>query len=687
MRRPGDIRLELLGGFSVNVAGNPPTLVRISPKKGRALLAYLAMQPQHCGSREQLATLLWGDRCGKQARQSLRQCLRWLRRDLTRTEPALLYFDGEKIGLQTQFLTVDADEFAALARSTESSELERAAGLYRGEFIAGCDLDEEAFADWVRAERSRLQVMAAQVFVQCAERFDAVGDGAKAIDTTVRLVGLDPLREDWQRSLLRLRARYEGCDAAMADARALTALLKKELDVEPAPATKALVAEIERGEIASVSIAVRIVRTCDAIKTVRAAPVTTSAAPGAPQGRLANPRPRSDKPSVVVLPLVNLSEDQDREHFADAIMMDIITALSRIRSLSVVACGSCLAYRGWAADERQTRRDLGADYVLEGSVRRVKNRVRVTVQLVDAGTGINIWGQRYDRTLGDVLLAQSEIAADIAASIEPRLYAAEDIRARRRPFDALDARGCVMRGHALINMRSRQNYNLAEELLNRAIDLAPDCAQAYSLLAYVLALNVVYGWKPRERFMALAGDAARTAVLLDVDAPWAHLALGFVYAQCRLPEEAILEYEKALALNPSFSLAHTYLGSALSHLGRTEAALAQIDVAERISPSEIFFGVNNYVRANAHFAAERYQVAGIFARRSVRESPGIVTSHRQLVVNCALAGEIPQARAAFRTLLRLVPGTSLASINEALPYGRERDRSRFLDAFSRMGLS
>src|SRR5271169_4147420 len=415
MRRPGNVKLELLGGFAINVTGNPPTLVRISPKKGRALLAYLAMQPQHCGSREQLATLLWGDRCGKQARQSLRQCLRWLRRDLTRTEPALLYFDGDKIGLRTQFLTVDADEFAALARSTESSELERAAGLYRGEFIAGCDLDEEAFADWVRAERSRLQVMAAQVFVQCAERFDAVGDGAKAIDTTVRLVALDPLREDWQRSLLRLRARYEGCDAAMADARALTALLKKELDVEPAPATKALVAEIERGEIASVSIAVRTARTCDAIKTVRAAPVATSAAPGAPRGRSAIPRPRSDKPSVVVLPLVNLSEDQDREHFADAIMMDIITALSWIRSLSVVACGSCLAYRGWAADERQIRRDLGADYVLEGSVRRVRNRVRVTVQLVDAGTGINIWGQRYDRTLGDVLLTQSEIAADIAA--------------------------------------------------------------------------------------------------------------------------------------------------------------------------------------------------------------------------------------------------------------------------------
>jgi len=423
------------------------------------------------------------------------------------------------------------------------------------------------------------------------------------------------------------------------------------------------------------------------MKTVRAAPVATSPAPAEPQGRSAIPRPRSDKPSVVVLPLVNLSEDQDREHFADAIVMDIITALSWIRSLSVVACSSRLAYRGCAAEAMQIRRDFEVDYVLEGSVRRARNRVRVTVQLVDAGTGINIWAQRYDRTLGDVLLAQSEIAADIAASIEPRLYAAEGIRAKRLTFDALDARGCVMRAHALINMRSRQNYNLAEELLNRAIDLAPDCAQAHSLLAYILALDVVYGWKPRERFMALASDAARTAVLLDVDAPWAHLALGFVHAQCRSAEEAILEYEKALALNPSFSLAHTYLGSALSHLGRTEAALAHIDVAESLSQREMFFGVNNYVRANAHFAAERYQVAGIFARRSVRESPGIVTSHRQLVVNCALAGEIPQARAALRTLLRLVPGTSLASINEALPYGRDKDRSRFLDAFSRMGLS
>ena len=339
-----------------------------------------------------------------------------------------------------------------------------------------------------------------------------------------------------------------------------------------------------------------------------------------------------------------------------------------------------MTYRSAATETRQIRRDLGVDYVLEGSVRKAKKRVRVTVQFVDAGTGTIFWAQRYDRTLGDVLSAQGEIAPDIAASIEPRLYAAEGIRARRLPLDALDARGCVMRAHALINMRSRQNYDLAEKLLDRAIDLA-DCAQAHSPLA-LPALDVVYGWKPREKI------GARWRRCAHCRASRRRRAVGILLGtsrQNRSPEEAI-RIRKALALNPSFSLAHTYLGSALSHLRRTEAALAQIDVAESLSPREMFFGVNNYVRANAHFAAERYHVAGIFARRSVRESPGIVTSHRQLVVNCALAGEIPQAKAALRTLLRLVPGSSLASINEALPYGRDKDRKRFLDAFSRMGL-
>jgi tetratricopeptide (TPR) repeat protein len=201
-----------------------------------------------------------------------------------------------------------------------------------------------------------------------------------------------------------------------------------------------------------------------------------------------------------------------------------------------------------------------------------------------------------------------------------------------------------------------------------------------------MSLEVVYGWKRRENTMAVARDIARNAVLLDGDAAWSHFSLGYAHAQSRATEEAVLEYEKALSLNPNFSLAHTYLGSAFSVLGRSEAALAEIDMAERVASREIFRGVNNYVRANAYFAAGRYHDASVFARNSVRESPGIVTSHRHLVVNYALVGAIQEARSALEDLLHLVPGISLQLIDEALPYLREQDRSRFLEAFHRLGI-
>ena len=421
------------------------------------------------------------------------------------------------------------------------------------------------------------------------------------------------------------------------------------MDVDPSPATTALIADIERG----------------------------ATAPGwsvARSGFVA-------KPTIVVFPFDDLSPNRDQDHFACGLVAEIIAALSCMKSLSVVARDS-----DRASDADQVARKLGADYALRGCVRVAGVRMRIATQLIDACTGDHLWTGRSDHAVRDVFAMQEMVAAKIAASVEPYVYAAEGVRAGRRPLHALDARGCVMRAISLVNIRSRRNYAFAEELLKRAIEIDPACAHAYSLYAYVIALEVVYGWRPRESTMATAREVAHNAVLLDVDAPWSHFALGYVHAQSRWIDEAIAAYEKALALNPNFGLAHTYLGSALSVLGRSEAALAQIDVAERLSAREIFHGVNNYVRANAHFAAGRYREACLFARNSVRESPGIVTSHRHVVVNCALAGAIPEAKAALDELLRLGPGTSLRAIDEALPYVREQDRNRFLDAFHRVGI-
>lgn len=648
--------LRLLGRFGLRRDSGERILV--SSKKARALLAYVAMQPDYTMSRERLATLLWGDRSDSLARHNLRQCLVSLRRDLPPDLAELLLIEDDRVGLDAQRLSVDAREFAALVDSTEPIALARACDLYLGPFLSGFSVESEAFDEWVRAERAQFESDASRVLKNYAKHADTAGLGARAIGTIERLIAIDPLREDWQRLALNIYARHRGRDAALAHAQALAVRLKRELDVEPAEATKALVTDIKGRADASAK----------PIPAWTALPT------------------RHRKPTIAVLAFLDLRQDHDRDHFADGIAMDIIAALSRIRSLSVMAYNLSFFYSGRVAEVRQIGRELAVDYVLEGSVRNLDDHLRITAQLVDTSTGNTIWAQRYDWTQGDMFAAQDEIVAQVAAYVEPQLYAAEGQQAGRQPLHALDARGCVMRAFSLINLRSRQNYEMAEQLLRRAIDLDPDCTQAYSLLAYVMALAVVYGWKQRESTMALASDAANAAVVLDVDEPWAHFASGFVHAQSRSPEEAIREFEKALALNPSFSLAHTYFGSALSHLGRTEAALEQIDIAERLNPRQMFHGVNNYVRANAHFAEGRYREASTFALRSVQESPGIVTSHRQLVVNRALAGEPREAKAALDILLRLVPGTSLKSISEALPYNRDNDRIRFLDTFSQVGL-
>jgi TolB-like protein/DNA-binding SARP family transcriptional activator/Flp pilus assembly protein TadD len=687
MRQQTGVRLFLLGRFAAEMDCDPPKSIRITGKKHRALLAYLAMHPEKHASREHLASLLWCDCSDALARHSLRQCLALLRSELQTSIAEWLVLDRDSVRLRTPAFAVDALEFAELADAGGAAALERAVDLYRGPFLAEFCVEAEPFDDWVRAERSRLETLAADLFTTWAEHSDALGDGTGAIKAVERLVAIDPLREDWQRRLLRLYARYRSVEAAAAHSRALTALLKKELDVAPMPATTALVADILRGAIVpAVSSVAENAHTLNATKPAPAGSTDIPLPAGKRQGQSRIKRLSFRKPSIGVLPFIKMCQEFDGECFANGIMIDIITALSCVRSVSVVAFDPGFMHKRSAPEIGQVGRELGVDYVLAGSVRRAESRVRVTVHLVDARTGEYIWARRYDGGMSNVWAVQDEISAKVAAAVEPHIFAAESIRAGRQPEHTLDARGCVMRALSLINIRSRQNYAAAEALLKRATDLDPDCARAYSLLAYVTALDVVYGWKPREDNIALACDAAHKAVLLDVDDPWGHLALGFVHAQSRFTEEAIREYEKALALNPNFSLAHTYLGAALSHLGRTEEALTRIDAAERLGPREIFFGVNDYVRANAYFAAERYRDASAFARRSVLQSPGIVTSHRQLVVNSALAGEIQKAKAALKPLLLLVPGSSLSSINEALPYVRDKDRSRFLDAFFLVGV-
>jgi TolB-like protein/DNA-binding SARP family transcriptional activator/Tfp pilus assembly protein PilF len=651
--------------------------IYIASQKARALLYFVAMQKEHSTSRSRCATLLWGDRPDALARHNLRQTLVSLRACFAVVMPDVIILEGDIIRLRKDRLAVDAVAFATMARSKELSNLERAGALYDGEFLAGEEVIAAAFCDWVNEEQVRLQNLASYVFRECAQQWDAGGDGERAIDAATRLTGLDPLREDWQRLLLRIYARYRGREAALAHAWSLVALLRRELGVDPAPATKALIVEIERG-------ALSIEPATGGDPAESTPPINGSQLVESPQEVFAS-QASIAKPSVAVLPFHVLGGAWDENYFAEGLHIEITMALSNIRAISVASRDSALAHASDAIDVRQVGSDMEVDYVIKGAIRQRDNRVRVTIGVVNTHTGYHLFSRSYDAMLQELFAAQDEIAAKFSALVEPHIYAVEGRQAMAKPIDALDARGCIMRALALINIRSKRNYTLAQKLLKRVVSLKPDWPQAYSLISYIATLEVLYGWQSREN-LRFAHNSAVEAILRDPEEPWAHFALGFVHLQSRATEQALERFIKARELNPICNLVHTHLGSAYSYLGRTEDALRQVEEAERLASREFFVGVNNCVRANAYFAAGKHEAAAAFARRSVHDSPGMVTSQRQLVVNHFLDGELDAAKAELRRLRELVPGLSLHSIKEALAYCRETDKERFLDAFHRLGV-
>ena len=396
-----------------------------------------------------------------------------------------------------------------------------------------------------------------------------------------------------------------------------------------------------------------------------------------------------DKPSIAVLPFTNMSGDPEQEYFSDGMSEDIITALSKVKWFFVIARNSSFTYKGKTADLKQAGRELGVRYILEGSVRKAGNRVRITAQLIDAITGHHVWAERYDRELADIFAVQDEITEHVVAAIEPQLYAAEGIRAKRKPPESLDAWECVVRALSLMNSRIRTDVAAARILLQKAVALDPGYAQAYALLSFVTTLGVHQYWESPESALPVAADSAQQALQLDADDPWAHLAWGYLLAWRRNNADAIVEYEKALALNPNFGIACYLLALSNCYVGHGEEALIYADRAERLSPRDLLArgnaGVSNNVRASACFISGRYRDGIAFARKAIAESPSLGPAHRMLLVNCALAGEIEDARRTLQTVKRLAPDISLKWIEDVTPF-RNEDLKRYLEAFRLAGL-
>ena len=396
--------------------------------------------------------------------------------------------------------------------------------------------------------------------------------------------------------------------------------------------------------------------------------------------------PLPDRPAIAVLPFNNMSGEREQEYFSDGISEDIITALSKLRWLFVIARNSSFTYKGKSVHMKQVAEELGVRYLLEGSVRKSGDRVRITAQLNDVATGSHIWAERYDRDLADVFAVQDQITEAIVAAIEPQIYAAENFRARSKPPNSLDAWDLVMRALWHYWRVTRQDNVVAQALLEKAIAIDPNYGQALSVLATSHMSGVHLGWADLGSAAPTAERAALAAVEADSEDSWAHNALGSVYFSTRRLEDSLAEFELALQLNPNFSLAQGYYGLALSYCGRWQEAHEAAQRAIRLSPrdpsSAIYYGIAAY----AQFVGRNYQQAIALAREAIRQRGDFTGAYRVLTVAAAMSGQAEAAAAALQELRRAQPNISLAWIANQLPWKLDADREHYLEAFRRAGL-
>ena len=393
-----------------------------------------------------------------------------------------------------------------------------------------------------------------------------------------------------------------------------------------------------------------------------------------------------EKPSIAVLPFNNLSGDPDQDFFADGMAEDIITALSKLRWFFVIARNSTFTYKVDSPDVRQVARELGVRYVLEGSVRKAGNRVRIAAQLIDGASGNHIWAERYDRQVADIFAVQDDITQNVVSAIEPQLYAAENLRIQSTPRENLDAWGCVIRGLWHLGRYTKDDTEQARQLLRQATDLSPHYAKAHSVLAFAESRMVFFGgdW---DSVLSAARQIAQTARELDDDDPWSYFSSGYIECFTGRYEDAIAWYRRAIELNENFALAHGNLAVALAFGGHPDAAIEAVERSIRMSPRDPFNFAYLHFAAVAYFAAERYAEGIACEENALRERANFAPALRCLAACHVSLGQLDKARDVVAEVLRLAPESSIKKdVYGQVAYARASDRERYATALRKAGL-
>jgi TolB-like protein len=395
-----------------------------------------------------------------------------------------------------------------------------------------------------------------------------------------------------------------------------------------------------------------------------------------------------DRPSIAVLPFQNMSDDPGQEYFADGMVEEIITALSRLRWLFVIARNSSFTYKGRAVDVKQIGRELGVRYILQGSVRKAGNRVRITGQLIDASTGAHLWANRFDGTIDDIFDLQDQVTARVVGAIAPKLEQAEIERAKHKPTESLDAYDYFLRGMAAVHLWTREGNKGALAHFQRSIDLDQSFASAYGMAARCYSQRKAGGWvMDRARETAEAERLARRAVELGKDdalaLATAGIALAFVVGDI---DDGAAFIEQALVLNPNLAWAWLFSGYVRTWLGEPEIAIERIAHAMRLSPQDSQFFNMQTATAEAHFVAGRYTQALSWAQMAVRSYPNYVLPNSIVAAGGALAGLLAVAGRAAIRLRQLEPQLNISDLINAFPLRRPEDRARWVEGLRKAGL-
>jgi adenylate cyclase len=392
-----------------------------------------------------------------------------------------------------------------------------------------------------------------------------------------------------------------------------------------------------------------------------------------------------DRPSIVVLPFANLSGDPEQVYFSDGITEDIITDLSKISGLFVIARNSAFTYKGKAVRVQDVTRQLGVRYVLEGSVRKAGNRVRITAQLIDGSTSGHLWAERYDRDLTDIFAIQDEVTREIVAALAVNLTQSENARLKRRSTSNMEAYEYYVRGRQQAWRHNRGANERARRLLQRALRLDPSFAAAQAALAYTHQLDYVNHWcEAPEASLKLLHEIAQKAVALDDADPDAHLVLGLAYFWLRQLERAIGEARRALALEPNFADAYAVLGLVLHYAGRSREAFESLESGMRLDPhyTDMFL----HILGQVHFGLGQYEDAIAVLKRRIIRNPDTDASRILLAAAYGHLGHVEEARIHWDEALRFNPSYSLEHRRRILPYKDPADFERIIEGLRKAGL-